>query len=155
MKIEGTHLFKAPREKVWSFLVDPQIIAKCIPGCEKMDPAGEDTYDAILRFGIGSIKGTFISRVRVLDQQAPSQYRLTIEGKGSPGFVNGEGLIRLEESGSETNVVYSGEVQVGGLIASIGQRLVQGFAKQTISHFFSSLAQQVERPPTDKPPETK
>ncbi|MEW5978109.1 MAG: carbon monoxide dehydrogenase subunit G [Acidobacteriota bacterium] len=151
MKIEGTHLISAPRQKVWNFLIDPHVIAKSIPGCEKMEPLGDDNYEASLKFGIGAIKGTFTSRVRVSDQEPPSQYRLAIQGNGALGFVRGEGAIRLEDAGLNTNVLYSGEVQIGGLIASVGQRMVQGFAKQTISHFFDSIARQVEDSPHDAP----
>jgi len=144
LKIEGSHLFKSPGEKVWNCLIDPQVLARCIPGCEKMELAGEDSYNAVLKIGIGALKGTFISHIRLQDKEPLSQYKLVVEGEGGLGFLKGEGLIRLAASGAETNVSYSGEVQIGGLIASVGQRMLQGFAKQTISRFFSSLARQTE-----------
>jgi len=96
LKIEGSYLFKAAKEKVWNCLTDPQVIAKCIPGCESMEATGEDSYDAVLKIGIGAIKGTFKGRVRMQDKQPPSQYKLGIEGKGAPGFLSGQGVIRLE-----------------------------------------------------------
>ena len=144
MKIEGSHLFKSPGEKVWNCLIDPQVLARCIPGCEKLELAGEDSYNAVLKIGIGALKGTFISHIRLQDKQPLFQYKLVVEGEGGLGFLKGEGLIRLAASGAETNVSYSGEVQIGGLIASVGQRMLQGFAKQTISRFFSSLARETE-----------
>ena len=144
MKIEGSHLFKAPRERVWACLTDPQVISRCIPGCERMDPEGEDSYAAILKIGIGAIKGTFTGRIQLQDKQPMSQYKLKVEGKGGPGFLSGEGTIRLEDRGPETDVFYSGDVQIGGLIASVGQRMLQGFAKQQISQFFASLAKETE-----------
>ncbi len=109
-----------------------------------MEATGEDSYDAVLKIGIGAIKGTFKGRVRMQDKQPPSQYKLGIEGKGAPGFLSGQGVIRLEESGADTNVSYSGDVQIGGLIASVGQRMLQGFAKQQITSFFAALAKETE-----------
>jgi len=109
-----------------------------------MESVSEDSYNATLKIGIGSIKGTFMGRIRMQDKQPPSHYRLSVEGKGGPGFLSGEGLIRLEDSGSDTNVSYSGDVQIGGLIASVGQRMLQGFAKQQISQFFMALAKETE-----------
>ena len=155
MKIEGAHLFKSPREKVWNCLIDPQLLARCIPGCEKMELTGEDSYKAVLKIGIGALKGTFNGHIRLQDKQPLSQYKLVVEGEGGPGFLKGEGLIRLEASGTETNVFYSGEVQIGGLIASVGQRMLQGFAKQTISRFFSSLARGIEGSSDSAPPTTE
>jgi len=109
-----------------------------------MDPVGEDSYTAILKIGIGAIKGTFTGRIQLQDKQLTSQYKLKVEGKGGPGFLSGEGTIRLEDRGPETGVSYSGDVQIGGLIASVGQRMLQGFAKQQISQFFASLAKETE-----------
>ena len=109
-----------------------------------MEADGEDSYNATLKIGIGSIKGTFIGPIRMQDKQPMSQYKLSVEGKGGPGFLSGEGVIRLEDSGSDTNVSYSGDAQIGGLIASVGQRMLQGFAKQQISRFFESLAKETE-----------
>ena len=144
MKIEGSYLFKAPKEKVWTCLTDPEVIAKCIPGGESMEATGDDSYNAVLKIGIGAIKGTFTGRIRIQDKQPPSQYKLGVEGKGTAGFLSGQGVIRLEESGADTSVSYSGEVQIGGLIASVGQRMLQGFAKQQITNFFAALAKETE-----------
>ena len=85
-----------------------------------------------------------MGQIRIEDKQPTSQYTLTVEGKGGPGFLSGEGVIRLEDSGVDTNVSYSGDVQIGGLISSVGQGMLQGFAKQQISQFFASLAKQTE-----------
>jgi hypothetical protein len=113
LKIEGSYLFKAHRDNVLTCLIDPQIIARRIPGCENMESVGEDSYNATLRIGIGAIKGTFTGRIRMQDKQPTSQYKLSVEGKGGPGFLSGEGVSRLADSGTETNVSYSGDVQIG------------------------------------------
>jgi uncharacterized protein len=147
LKIEGFHLIKAPREKVWDFLTDPRVISKCLPGCERLETSGEDAYNAVLKAGIGAVKGTFVSQIRMEGKQAPTQYKLVVEGKGTPGFLKGEGIIRLEEAVTDTNVIYSGDVQIGGLIASVGQRMLQSFAKHAISQFFASVAKETEASP--------
>ena len=99
MKIEGSHLFKSPGEKVWNCLIDPQVLARCIPGCEKLELAGEGSYNAVLKIGIGALKGTFISHIRLQDKEPLSQYKLVVEGEGGLGLLKGEGLIRLAASG--------------------------------------------------------
>jgi uncharacterized protein len=153
LKIEGSHLFKAPRQKVWNFLTDPRVLSKCIPGCERLETTGEDTYNAVLKAGIGAVRGTFVSQIRMQGKQPASQYKLVVEGKGTPGFLKGEGIIRLEEAGADTNVIYSGDVQIGGLIASVGQRMLQSFAKHAISQFFACIAKETEASPTSSPGE--
>jgi carbon monoxide dehydrogenase subunit G len=144
LKVEGSHLFKSSQKTVWACMTNPQIISRCIPGCENMELDGEDSYNVTLKIGIGAIKGVFTGRICLKDKQPVSQYRMRVEGKGGPGFLTGEGLICLKESGTDTEVSYSGDVQIGGLIASVGQRMLQGFAKQNISQFFSALAKETE-----------
>jgi carbon monoxide dehydrogenase subunit G len=143
LKIAGSHLMNAPRKQVWKYLTDPAIIAKCLPGCEKMEAIGENLYEATLKIGIGAIKGTFASHIRMEVMSPEKQYRLAVEGKGAIGFLNGDGVIALDDSAHSTNVNYEGEVHIGGLIASVGQRMVQGFAKQTTTQFFAAMEREL------------
>ena len=139
MKIEGSHKIQAPRERVFQALTDPAVLQKCIPGCEELQKTAENQYTAKLSAGVGSIKSVFTATI-TLDELTPtSHYRLIIEGKGQPGFVKGSGSFDLEKQDSNTEVKYSGDVNVGGLIASVGQRMLQGAAKMMASKFFSSL----------------
>jgi carbon monoxide dehydrogenase subunit G len=143
LKIEGSYLMAFPRETVWKALTDPQVIAKCLPGCEKMEALGEDLYEATLKIGIGAVKGTFSSHIRMQVLSGGQQYRLAVEGKGAIGFLKGDGVITLDDSVEPTRVAYQGDVQIGGVIASVGQRMIQGFAKQTISQFFSAMEREM------------
>jgi uncharacterized protein len=143
LKIEGSYLMAFPRETVWKALTDPQVIAKCLPGCEKMEALGEDLYEATLKIGIGAVKGTFRSQIRMQVLSRGQQYRLAVEGKGAIGFLKGDGVITLDDSVEPTRVAYQGDVQIGGVIASVGQRMIQGFAKQTISQFFSAMEREM------------
>lgn len=139
MKIEGTQELHASRASVYALLIDPEVLQRCIPGCELLDKTGEDAYAVTIRAGIGAIKGTFKGNVRLEDMRAPEHYRIVVDGKGGPGFVKGSGDFDLEESEGATLIKYTGEMQVGGAIAGIGQRMIEGAAKMMASRFFKAL----------------
>src|SRR6188474_2207633 len=98
MKIEGSQELRAPRERIYNALVDPEVLQRCIPGAERLEKTGENTYTAKLKAGVGAIKGDFQSVVRLEDMRPPEHYRIVVEGKGGPGFVKGSGDLDLEES---------------------------------------------------------
>ena len=139
MKIEGTHEIKASRARVYALLTDPEVLRRCIPGCESLEKTGEDTYAATMKAGVGMIKGTFKGNVKLAEMRAPEHYRIEVDGKGGPGFVKGTGDFDLEEKDGATLIRYAGEMQVGGTIAGIGQRMIQGAAKMMASRFFTAL----------------
>jgi carbon monoxide dehydrogenase subunit G len=139
MKIEGTHQISAPRERVFAALIDPAVLQKCIPGCEQMVKTGENQYSAKLTAGVGPIKGVFTATVALEDITAPEHYRLVLEGRGQPGFVKGSGKLNLKEDGGGTSIEYAGDVNVGGMLASVGQRMIQATANMLAGRFFSSL----------------
>src|ERR1700694_5345940 len=139
MKIEGTHQINAPRERVYALLTDPEVLQRCIPGCESLEKTGEDTYAAIIKAGVGMVKGTFKGNVKLEEMRPPEHYRIVVDGKGGPGFVKGTGDFDLEEKDGATLIKYAGEMQVGGTIAGIGQRMIQGAAKMMASRFFTAL----------------
>jgi carbon monoxide dehydrogenase subunit G len=143
MKIEGTHTLKAPRDVVWRLLLDPQVIARCLPGCQQLDPEGENRYKAVLSVGVASIRGTYTGTFQVKDLVPPDRYGIVFEGKGPQGFARGTGALILEERDAETVVHYSGDVQVGGPIASVGQRMLQGTARMLAGQFFTALEAEV------------
>jgi uncharacterized protein len=139
MKIEGSHLLHAPRERVYSCLTDPEVLRRCIPGCERLETTGENSYSATIRTGVGTVKGVFTGSVKLEDMRAPEHYRIVVEGKGTPGFMKGTGDLDLETQGETTLIKYTGDLQVGGTIASVGQRMIQGTAKMMSSQFFLAL----------------
>ncbi len=139
MKIEGTQELHAPRERVYAALTDPQVLQRCIPGCESLEKTGNDSYAVTIKAGIGAIKGTFKGNVRLEDMRAPEHYRIVVDGKGGPGFVKGSGDFDLEDTGGAALIRYSGELQVGGAIAGIGQRMIEGAAKMMAARFFKAL----------------
>ena len=139
MKIEGTYTFNAPRDKVWQTLLDPKIIAQCMPGCESLTEVAPDQYEAMMKVGVASVKGSYKGKVAIKDKQAPSHYILSGEGSGGPGFMRGDVAIDLEESDGQTVLKYSTDAQVGGLIASVGQRMLNGVAKMMMDQFFKKM----------------
>jgi uncharacterized protein len=141
MKIQGQFVFEGiSPSAVWSFLTDATSIAQCLPGCEKLLQTGEGTYDLQLRFGVGAISGVFGGSIRLHDLQPTSEYRMTVNGSGAPGFVNGEGAIQLTPDNTGTLLHYSGDVSAGGPIASLGQRMIGGAARMAIGQFFKCVA---------------
>lgn len=146
MKLAGAYTIPAAREVVWRSLMDPQILARALPGCEKMEPNPDGSYRAELKVGIGAVKGTYHGRVQILDPSPLEHYRMKVEGKGTGGFVNGEGTLTLSDDAAGTAIKYTGDAQVGGVIASVGQRLLQAAAHKIVSQFFESLAKQLQSP---------
>src|SRR6476469_10277235 len=148
MKIEGTQKIAAPRERIFAALVDPGTLQKCIPGCEQMEKTGDNQYKAKLTAGVGPVKGVFTATVALQDIGAPEHYKLVVEGKGQPGFVKGSGELSLKDAGGATEIQYTGDVNVGGLIASVGQRMIQATANMRAGRFFKSLEAETT---TDRP----
>jgi uncharacterized protein len=147
LKIEGTQKIEAPRERVFAALTDPAVLERCIPGCEQMEKSGENLYNAKLTAGVGPVKGVFTATVSLQELVPPEHYKLVVEGKGQPGFVNGTGELNLKDVGGPTEVQYTGEVNVGGLIASVGQRMIQGTANMLAGRFFKALESEVKAQP--------
>lgn len=139
MKIEGTQKLHAQRERVYSALTDPKILQRCIPGCESLEQTAENTYAAILKAGVGAIKGTFKGEVRLEDMRPPEHYRIVVEGKGAVGFAKGSADFDLTNNNGGTLITYSGELQIGGTIAGVGQRMIEAAAKMMAARFFAAL----------------
>jgi carbon monoxide dehydrogenase subunit G len=143
MIVAGNYKFPNPREVVWNALLDPEVLKKCLPGCEKLEPVGQDHYRAHMKVGIASVKGSYQGSVSIQDKVQPEKFRMVVEGKGGPGFLKGEGSIGLAEDGDGTLVTYQGSIQVGGLIASMGQRLMQGATRMILKNFFVALEKEL------------
>ena len=140
MKVSGAYRLAMPRERAYALLQDPVILARCMPGCESLDKTGEDEYAMRMKMVLAAVSGKFDGKVRITDAVSPSQFRLHVEGTGKIGFMKGDGLLTLSEVEGATDVQYDGEVHVGGTIASVGQRLIDGTAKMMIKRFFEKLS---------------
>ena len=152
MKLEGTHDLEATRERVYQSLVNPEVLQRCIPGCERLERTGDNTFSTTIRAGVGSIKGLFNGNVRLEDLREPEHFRIVVDGKGAPGFLKGSGDLDLQQEGAITKVKYAGDVQVGGTIASVGQRMIQGTAKMMAAQFFACLGAEAKTEAGEPPP---
>jgi carbon monoxide dehydrogenase subunit G len=139
LKIQGSYTFKAPRERVWQALLDPKVMGQCMPGCDGLKEIGPDRYEAIMKVGVASVKGTYKGKVAIKEKRPPEHYVLSGEGSGGPGFMQGDIAIDLEDRGAETVLKYSTDAKVGGLIAGLGQRMIGGVAKMIVDQFFKKM----------------
>jgi uncharacterized protein len=141
VKLQGAALLPASREQVWQSLTDPAFLAKCLPGAQELTPDGPGRYKVSMKMGIA---GKFEGAVQLADQHSPESFKMSVEGRGAPGFMKGEGTLTLrEKSGhapAQTEVQYSGEAQVGGVIASVGSRMIEAAAKKIVQQFFDAAA---------------
>lgn len=154
MKVSGNHLLNAPREHVWQSLNDPAFLKACLPGCESMEAIAPDQYQAVLTIGIAAVKGKYTSTVTLSEKEPPQRFTMQVQGKGSGGFMQGTGVLQLSEDPNGTKVTYQGDVQVGGPIASVGQRLLDGAAKMMVGQFFTAVNAQLtasHAPPSEPP----
>ena len=155
MKLSGSALVPAAREKVWQSLTDPAFLVKCLPGAQQLTPDGPGRYKVSLKMGIAAFSGKFEGAVQLSDEHPPESFRMAVEGRGAPGFLKGQGTITLREdhrhapkqtadqSPAQTEVHYDGEAQVGGVIASVGSRMIEAAAKTIIHQFFDAVASQL------------
>src|SRR4029077_1495089 len=123
-------------EEVWALLTDASRLSRLLPGCARLEPDGPDRYTAAVKFGIAAITGKYAGKLEFAEKKPPHSLILKMDGKGLPGFVNGEGRIELTPKGHDTELTYTGEAQVGGLIASVGQRMLDAAARKIVQQFF-------------------
>jgi carbon monoxide dehydrogenase subunit G len=146
LQLEGSHKIDAPRDRVFAALIDPAILEKCIPGCEQMVQTGDNQYSAKLTAGVGPIKGVFSATISLQGVLVPERYKLVVEGKGQPGFVKGSGELTLTDGDGGTLIRYTGEVHAGGLLASVGQRMIQATGNMLAARFFTALEAETRVP---------
>jgi hypothetical protein len=144
VRIAGNYTFEATREEVWSALNDPEVLARTIPGCQRLDEVAENEYESTLKVGLQAVKGVYTGHVKITNHVPPESYEIHVDGKGSNGFLKGAGSIKLRTDGAHTILDYGGEAQVGGTIASVGQRLLDGAAKTMINQSLKALALRLE-----------
>lgn len=139
MKISGSHTVAAGREKVYALLLDPGVLQRAIPGCDEITPAGEGAFRIKMRAGLASIRGKVEGEIRIEEARAPEHYRLAMTGKGMGSFVNGWASLDLTETPGGTEVRYEGEASVGGMIAAVGNRMIEVAVRKSLSDFFGAI----------------
>ncbi len=145
MKIAGKHALAVPRGVVWEAILDPEVLSRTLPGCEDMAPVGDNQFRGKLKMKVGPVQGLFEGGVELLDLDPPNGYKLKMDGKGAPGFVNGSGSIRLEDTDDGATLLhYDIDARVGGRIAAVGQRLLDSSAKVLTRQGIQGLEKQLE-----------
>ncbi|MGB7817233.1 MAG: carbon monoxide dehydrogenase subunit G [Ornithinibacter sp.] len=140
MKISGTSTLESPVDKVWEAILDPAVLARCIPGCESLRTVGEDRYAMSVTAGVAAIKGTYAGEVSLADKVAPSSLTMKASGAGAPGTIDADVTVRLSPSaGGGTDVSYDADASVGGAIGGVGQRMLAGVTKKMAGQFFTAL----------------
>jgi uncharacterized protein len=146
MMMTGEQQLAAPREKVWAMLNDPEVLKACIPGCESLEVIGENEFQAVAVNKIGPVKAKFKGKVRLVDLDPPNGYKIQGEGDGGvAGFAKGGASVSLTEKDGGTLLSYNVEAQIGGKLAQLGQRLVNGAAKKLADDFFVRFANAVKQ----------
>ena len=144
MEMTGEYKIPAPREKVWDALNDPEILAKCIPGCQELNKDSETELSATVKSKVGPVSATFKGKVTLSEIDAPNGYRISGEGSGGvAGFAKGGAEVKLTEDDGNTVLTYVADAQVGGKLAQIGSRLIDSTAKKMANEFFGKFADEV------------
>ncbi len=144
MTMSGEVQLAAPREVVWDKLNDPAVLNSCIPGCEELEITEDGGFRAIARIKVGPVAARFRGRVTLSDLDPPNGYRITGEGEGGvAGFAKGGAAVSLSDKDGGTLLIYNVEAQIGGKLAQLGQRLINGSAKKVADEFFANFARAV------------
>jgi uncharacterized protein len=159
VKISGTASLSAGPQQVWDAFHDPAVLARCLPGCERLTELGPDRYAMTVTAGVAAVKGTYDGTVALVDPQPWSQFTLKATGAGGPGTVDAEVLVRLAPSDAGgTELSYDADAAVGGVIGGVGQRMLTGVSRRMADQFFQAVEADLagvraeDRRPKPKPP---
>ncbi|HWU86142.1 MAG TPA: carbon monoxide dehydrogenase subunit G [Kofleriaceae bacterium] len=143
MKLEGDYRFEAAVQEVWDALFDPAILAAVMPGCEKLELI-DGQYVGEIKIKVGPVQGKFTGKVELVDRDEPRSYRMIVDGRGAPGFVKATASVTLEADGDGTRIRYDADAQIGGKLASVGQRLVEASARAIVAQSLEGLHENVK-----------
>lgn len=140
MKIEGSHVFNGPREAVWEMFYDPNVLTSALPGAQKVEQVSDNEYKFDMNVRVGPVSGAFSGGMTLEDAVEPEKVTIKGGGKGAPGFLDGVGNVRFMDQGDGTTLMeYDGEVNIGGALASVGQRMIDSVSKSMIKTGFATL----------------
>ncbi len=147
MLMNGEIQLAAPRETVWQKLNDPAVLKACIPGCEELEQTEDGGFRATAKVKVGPVSARFKGRVTLSDLDPPNGYKISGEGEGGvAGFAKGGAVVALADKDGGTLLTYNVDAQIGGKLAQLGQRLINGTAKKLADEFFAKFADAVQGP---------
>lgn len=145
MKLVGEQILPGNRERVWALFNDPERLSKLIPGLEKLEILGPNEYAGTINIGIAAVKGSYSGKLKLEDIRAPEHYKMVVDGKGKQGFMRGSGTLDLLPNGNtETTVKYAGDIQLGGPLVQVGQRVIDSAAKMLMGQFFAAAGAELK-----------
>jgi uncharacterized protein len=148
MEMTGEQLIPVPQQKVWDALNDPEVLKACIPGCETIERVSDTEFKVALTAAVGPVKAKFNGKLLLADVNPPTSYTLSFEGSGgAAGFGKGGAMVALSPDGAGTKLAYTAKATVGGKLAQVGSRLIDGVAAKMANDFFSRFNQRLAPPP--------
>ena len=144
MEMKGEQLITAPQQTVWNGLNDPEVLKACVPGCESITPTGDNEYQVLMVARVGPVSAKFKGKLTLSDIKPPQSYAIAFEGQGGPaGFAKGGAKVALSTEGMTTRLAYDVKASVGGKLAQIGSRLIDGVARKMADDFFVKFNKRV------------
>ena len=144
LRIEGSYRFVADRETVWAALQSPEVLPNCIPGCNRFETVGEDSYKVEAKVRVAAISGSYTGTITVAEKMQPDSYKMLVEGRGVGSSLKGEGVLSFSSEGDETVVTAAGDVYVTGMVARVGQRLLGSTSKLMMNRFFGCIQAEID-----------
>ena len=139
MKFTGENVLDAPVEKAWDALLDPAVLVRTIPGCERLEATGENAYAMTVTAGVASIKGTYAGSCELRDLVEHESLVMKLDGAGAPGTIGATVQVRFTPEGSSTRVSYDADAVVGGMIGGVGQRMLTSVSRRMAGEFFGNV----------------
>ena len=146
MKLSGVYRFDVPRARLWQTLLDAAVVGSCIPGVSAFTPLGDDRYEIELAVRVGIVSGSYKGTLAISDKVEPESYRMTVAGAGARTEIRGTGSLALADAGDATELSFEGDVQVTGVLARVGQRLMGSVARSQMDRFFDCLRARAAEP---------
>ncbi|HWI78429.1 MAG TPA: carbon monoxide dehydrogenase subunit G [Ramlibacter sp.] len=146
MEMEGSRVLAITQDQAWAALNDPEVLKASIPGCEKVEATGENRYAVVVAVKVGPLAAKFAGKIVLSEVNPPESYTLSFDGQGgAAGFGKGQAKVKLTPQGTGCELAYSATAQVGGKLAQVGQRLIDGVARSMAEDFFKRFDQEVQR----------
>lgn len=146
MEIIGQQLIDKPQQQTWDAICDPDVLKQCIPGCESIDRISDTQFDLLMSAKVGPVSAKFKGKITLTNVDAPNAYTLMFEGQGGvAGFAKGQADVRLTPEGDATRLAYTAQANVGGKIAQVGSRLIDGVARKMAENFFGAFNAHLSR----------
>lgn len=147
MEMKGERQIPVNQSVVWKALNDPEVLRASVPGCESLEEKGNDEYQATILAAVGPVRARFQGNMAIVESNPPTSYKLRFEGQGgAAGFANGEASVHLEPDGDQTILNYVTEARIGGKLAQIGSRMIEGTARKMADEFFDNFINQLTSP---------